>query len=63
MTAENLAKERLDPNIAFWKELKNGYDHFEVTKAEVPVVVCNTPLRVRRERRKATFPRAAPARR
>jgi murein L,D-transpeptidase YafK len=41
MTAENLAKERLDPNIAFWKELKNGYDHFEVTKAEVPVVVCN----------------------
>jgi murein L,D-transpeptidase YafK len=41
MTAENLAKERLDPNMAFWKELKNGYDHFEVTKAEVPVVVCN----------------------
>jgi murein L,D-transpeptidase YafK len=41
MTLDNLAKERLDPNMAFWKELKNGSDHFEVTKAEVPVVVCN----------------------
>jgi murein L,D-transpeptidase YafK len=41
MTAENLAKERLDPNITFWKELKNGADHFEVTKAEVPVLVCD----------------------
>jgi murein L,D-transpeptidase YafK len=41
MTAENLAKFRYDPNIAFWKELKNGADHFEVTKAEVPVTVCN----------------------
>jgi murein L,D-transpeptidase YafK len=40
MTAENLAKYRLDPNIAFWKELKNGSDHFEVTQAEPPVVVC-----------------------
>jgi murein L,D-transpeptidase YafK len=41
MTNENLAKFRLDPNIAFWKELKNGADHFEVTKAEVPILVCN----------------------
>ena len=41
MTTENLAKHRLDPNIAFWKELKNGSDHFEVTKAEVPVLVCD----------------------
>ena len=40
MTAENLAKFRLDPNIDFWKELKNGSDHFEVTKQEPPVVVC-----------------------
>ena len=31
MTPENMAKYRLDPNIAFWKELKNGADHFEVT--------------------------------
>ncbi|HEY1944006.1 MAG TPA: murein L,D-transpeptidase family protein [Roseiarcus sp.] len=40
MTAENLAKHRLDPNIAFWKELKNGSDHFEVAKTETPVLVC-----------------------
>ena len=40
MTAENLAKYRLDPNIDFWKELKNGSDHFEVTKTEPSVVVC-----------------------
>ena len=40
MTAENLAKHRLDPNIAFWKQLKNGSDHFEVTKHEPTVGVC-----------------------
>ena len=40
MTAENLAKHRLDPNIAFWKQLKEGNDHFEVTKREPVVGVC-----------------------
>ena len=40
MTAENLAKHRLDPNMAFWRELKHGADHFEVTRREVPVGVC-----------------------
>jgi murein L,D-transpeptidase YafK len=40
MTAENMAKYRLDPNIAFWKELKNGADHFEVTKTEPTVLIC-----------------------
>jgi hypothetical protein len=40
MTAENLAKHRLDPNIAFWREIKNGADHFEVTKTEPEVLVC-----------------------
>ena len=40
MTAENMAKFRLDPNIDFWKNLKNGSDYFEVTKAEPPVLVC-----------------------
>ena len=40
MTAENMARYRLDPNIAFWKELKNGSDHFEVAKTEPPVLVC-----------------------
>ena len=40
MTAENMAKFRLDPNIDFWKNLKEGSDHFEVTKAEPSVLVC-----------------------
>ncbi len=39
MTAENLAKHRMDQNIAFWKNLKEGYDTFEVTKDEVQVAV------------------------
>ncbi len=41
MTAENMAKHRLDPNIAFWRELKRGADEFEVTKMQTPVGVCN----------------------
>src|SRR5450631_1876271 len=40
MTAENLAKHRLDPNADFWKQLKNGSDHFEVAKTETAVLVC-----------------------
>jgi murein L,D-transpeptidase YafK len=40
MTAENMAKFRLDPNIDFWKNLKDGSDHFEVTKNEASVLVC-----------------------
>lgn len=40
MTAENLAKLRLDPNMPFWRELKKGSDYFEVTKTETPVGVC-----------------------
>jgi murein L,D-transpeptidase YafK len=41
MTAENLAKHRLDPNMPFWRELKQGSDRFEVTKKETPVTICN----------------------
>jgi murein L,D-transpeptidase YafK len=40
MTAENLAKYRLDPNIGFWKELKKGVDDFDVTLREPKVDVC-----------------------
>ena len=40
MTAEDMAKFRLDPNIDFWKNLKDGSDHFEVTKNEPSVLVC-----------------------
>lgn len=39
MTAKNLAQHRLDPNIAFWKNLKEGSDYFEVTKDEPSVSV------------------------
>ncbi|HEY8579296.1 MAG TPA: murein L,D-transpeptidase family protein, partial [Beijerinckiaceae bacterium] len=40
MTAENLAKHRLDPNMKFWREIKEGVDHFEVTKREPQVAFC-----------------------
>jgi murein L,D-transpeptidase YafK len=40
MTAQNLAKHRYDPHIAFWRNLKEGADHFEVTKTEPQVAVC-----------------------
>ncbi|MBM6593383.1 L,D-transpeptidase family protein [Microvirga pudoricolor] len=39
MTAKNLAQHRMDPNIAFWKNLKEGSDYFEVTKDEPRVAV------------------------
>jgi murein L,D-transpeptidase YafK len=40
MTPENLAKHRNNPNLAFWKMLKRGNDHFEVTRLEPKVDVC-----------------------
>ena len=40
MTAENLAKHRLDPNMKFWKDLKVGADSFDVTKQEPQVAFC-----------------------
>jgi hypothetical protein len=39
MTAENLAKHRADQHVAFWKNLKEGSDQFEVTKYEPQVSV------------------------
>ena len=40
MTPVNMAKHRGNPNMAFWKMLKEGYDHFEVTRQEPKVDVC-----------------------
>ena len=37
MTAENLVRHRLDPNIAFWRQLKEGSDRFEATGEELSV--------------------------
>ncbi len=34
MTPENLAKHRYDSHIAFWRNLKDGSDQFEVAKQE-----------------------------
>nr|WP_262298354.1 murein L,D-transpeptidase family protein [Microvirga sp. HBU67692] len=39
MTAENLVQHRLDPNIAFWRQLKEGSDRFEATREELEVSV------------------------
>ncbi len=41
MTPQNLAKHRGNPHMAFWKMLKQGNDHFEVTRQEPRVNVCD----------------------
>jgi murein L,D-transpeptidase YafK len=41
MTPANLAHHRTNPNMAFWKMIKIGSDHFEVTHLEPKVDVCN----------------------
>jgi len=40
MTAANMARYRNDPNYQFWTMLKEGYDHFEITKVPPKVDVC-----------------------
>jgi len=40
MTAENMAKHRNSKHMAFWKNIKQGYDHFEVTRQQPRVSVC-----------------------
>ena len=40
MTALNMAKHRNNPNFAFWKMIKEGYDAFEATHQEPQVAVC-----------------------
>jgi murein L,D-transpeptidase YafK len=40
MTALNMAKHRNNPNFAFWKMLKQGYDDFEATRQEPKIAVC-----------------------
>src|SRR5690242_12815611 len=41
MTALNMAKHRDSPHMAFWKMLKQGNDHFEVSRREPKVEVCD----------------------
>lgn len=40
MTAENMARRRDDKNFEFWENLKEGADHFEMTKLEPKVDAC-----------------------
>jgi murein L,D-transpeptidase YafK len=40
MTPANFAKHRNNPNIPFWRMLKEGSDHFEITRQEPKVDVC-----------------------
>jgi murein L,D-transpeptidase YafK len=40
MTPLNMARHRNNPNMAFWKMIKEGYDHFEVTRQEPKVDFC-----------------------
>ncbi|MGZ9021250.1 MAG: L,D-transpeptidase family protein, partial [Rhodoplanes sp.] len=41
MTPANLARHRTHPDLAFWKMLKIGNDHFEATHLEPKVDVCD----------------------
>jgi len=40
MSAMNMARHRNNPNFAFWKMIKEGYDNFEATHQEPKVAVC-----------------------
>lgn len=41
MTPENMARNRKNEHFVFWQNLKNGYDHFEITKKPPRIEVCN----------------------
>ena len=40
MTPANMARHRNDPNMEFWRMLKEGHDHFQVTGQPPKVDVC-----------------------
>ena len=40
MTAHNMARHRNNPAMPFWRMLKEGNDHFEATRQEPKVSVC-----------------------
>src|SRR5437879_3305342 len=41
MTPLNMARHRNSPHMAFWRMIKQGYDHIEVTRLEPKVDVCD----------------------
>jgi len=52
MTPLNMAKHRNSPHLAFWRMLKEGNDHFELSRREPKVEVCE---------KRYVFDAAAPA--
>lgn len=40
MTPANLAKHRDNPNMAFWRNLKEGSDHFDIARQPPTVAAC-----------------------
>lgn len=40
MTAQNMARNRSDPNAGFWQDLKQGYDAFEITRIPPQISYC-----------------------
>jgi murein L,D-transpeptidase YafK len=40
MNPLNMARHRHNPNMPFWKNLKQGYDYFELTRQQPKVDVC-----------------------
>jgi murein L,D-transpeptidase YafK len=40
MTPLNLVRHRSSPHMAFWKMIKQGNDHFEITRLEPKIDVC-----------------------
>lgn len=45
MTPENMVKHRNNKHADFWKMLKRGYDHFEITRIPPKVDVCGKKYR------------------
>jgi murein L,D-transpeptidase YafK len=41
MTPDNMARHAGDPNMAFWRAIKLGYDSFETTRREPAVGACS----------------------
>lgn len=41
MTPQNMARHRSNPNIGFWTNLKEGYDHFEATRQPPRLAYCD----------------------
>jgi len=41
MTADNLARHAKSPNISFWKNIKSGYDRFELARTPPTWDVCD----------------------